>query len=104
MLVAKKGENEDDDSRTLEYFNEVVINMTLRISDILVKLASSACSLFNHFNIKLFCDIEGKRVRSIAGTFDLTSLVRKAVDMLGLKSLEKIVDFCVRNDGFYEDE
>ena len=235
MLVAKKGENEEDDSRTLEYFNEV-FNMTIRLSDILVKLSSSGCSLFDRFNIKLFCDVEGKRVRGMSGTLhadlegmavnniqddtldaakkmntfmescydvwqshlasvrakyhsinyftvaqiiqlrnsiaklvfnrdesmwittttllhvlnnSLTpkslvdafrqskpiysdalannksinqenaesviseiarsnnfkeSLVRKAVDMLGLKSLEKIVDFCVRNDGFNEDE
>ena len=62
MLVAKRV-----NSRTLEYFNEV-FNMAPRLSDISVKSSSRCCSLFQSFNIQLFCDVEGKRVRSMTGT------------------------------------
>ena len=53
------------------------LNMTIKMTDKLVKLSSSECSLFDRFNI----DVEGKRVRSMSGTLhtDLNGVFAKNI-------------------------
>ena len=72
-----------------------MFNMSLRLSYILVKFSSSCCSLFESFNIKLFCDVEGKRVRSMTGTLqdDLEEMTVNNIQYYTLDASKKMNTF-----------
>ena len=63
MLMAKKNtimSEEDDETKTLEYFLEIFDGIT-RLAELYLKLLRNGCILFNKFEAVVYCDILNDR-------------------------------------------
>jgi hypothetical protein len=99
MLMAKKNTimtEEDDETKTLEYFLEIFDGIT-RLAELYLKLLRNGCILFNKFEAVVYCDILNDREKMSKPVSTITfhvDLNNHEINDLNSTSKQSLVDLC----------